>query len=265
MIAMLGDVLVRHRLDERGPAERERALVRDHRHEVGEARDIRGAGGAGADHRGDLRHHAAHHDLLAEQMAARREQADHVRIAIRLRIDARAGRVDQPHDRHPAAQRELADARHLGLAREPHRAALDREVVRGGGDGPAVDLAPAAHDGIGRDVVRTRPHLGAVDAELDERATVEQQRHPLARGQLAALVVLRDLGLAAHLAGLRAPRFEVRDALAHRRHQKFPPPFGHSSARASATVATSRPASRTIFATASTSSPFDVAISPSGK
>ena len=36
-----------------------------------------------------------------------------------------------------------------------------------------------------------------MDAELDERALVDQQREPLARGQLALLVLAGDLLLAA--------------------------------------------------------------------
>ena len=56
---LLGDVLIGHRLDQRRPAERHRALARDHRDEVGQPRDVRGPGRAGADHRGDLRHDAA--------------------------------------------------------------------------------------------------------------------------------------------------------------------------------------------------------------
>ena len=50
-------------------------------HEVGEARDVRGAGRAGADHRRDLRDDAAHVHLLAEQVPRAGEERDHVGVA----------------------------------------------------------------------------------------------------------------------------------------------------------------------------------------
>ena len=58
---LLGDVLADGRLHEVRPGERHRAAALDHRHEVGQARDVGGAGRAGAQQRRDQRDHAAHH------------------------------------------------------------------------------------------------------------------------------------------------------------------------------------------------------------
>ena len=50
-----------------------------------------------------------------------------------------------------------------------------------------------------------------MDAELHERARVDQQRDPLARGELFALVLLGDLLLAASEHDLRAAGLQVLD------------------------------------------------------
>ena len=168
-----------------GPGERHRAAALDHRHEVGEAGDVGGAGGARPHQRGDLRDHAAHHDLLAEQVPGAGEQrADGL-------LDARAGGVEQPDERDPLGQRQLAQARDLQLAGHPHRAGHHREVVGAHGDQPAVDLAVAGDHAVGGRVHAVHRALGevraAVDAELDERALVDQQREALARGELLLL------------------------------------------------------------------------------
>src|SRR2546430_16222141 len=68
----------------------------------------------------------------------------------------------------------------------------------------------------------------AVDAELGERALVDQQRQALARGELFLRVLARDLLLPAAELDLRAPRFEVlhqrsqQRGLLHRGHQPVP-------------------------------------------
>ena len=80
---LLADVLTRHRLDQRRPAERQRADVLHHRHEVGEARDIRGARRARADHRRDLRDDAAHDAPARGTVPGAGEQRDHVPVLSR--------------------------------------------------------------------------------------------------------------------------------------------------------------------------------------
>ena len=65
----------------------------------------------------------------------------------------------------------------------------DREVVGGDRDEPPVDLAVAGDDAVGRRLLALQAAHGVVDAgvdaELGERARVDQQLDALARGQLA--------------------------------------------------------------------------------
>ena len=192
---LLGHVLAGDGLREVRPGERHRAAALHHRHEVGEPRDVGRAGRARSHERGHLRHDPAHHHLLAEQVARAREQR-----AGRL-LDARAGGVEQPDHRDALGERELAQARDLQLAGHPHRAGHHGEVVGGHRHEPAVDLAVAGDHAVGGCLLALHRPLGevrpSVDAELRERALVDQQRQPLARGELALLVLARDLLLAA--------------------------------------------------------------------
>ena len=194
--------------------ERHRALAGDHRHEVGERRDVGGAGGAGAHHRRDHRDHARHFDLLAEEVAGAGEER-----AGRL-LDAGAGRVEQPDERHPLGERHLAQAGDLELAGHPHRAGHHGEVVGGDAAGAAVDVAPAGDHAVGGGLDPVHRPLGevraAVDAHLDEGALVDQQVDPLAGGELAALVLLGDLLLAAAELRLLAPLVQLLGQLAQR-------------------------------------------------
>ena len=156
---------------------------------------------------GDQRHDAGHLHLLAEEVARAGEQR-----ARRL-LDPGAGRVEQPDQRHPLSQRDLAQAGHLELAGHPHRAGHHREVVGGDRARAAVDVAPAGDDAVGGSLLALHRPLrevrAAVDAHLDERALVDQQVDPLAGRELAALVLLGDLLLAAAQLRLLAPLVEV--------------------------------------------------------
>ena len=180
---LLRDVLADRRAHEVRPGERHRAAALDHRHEVGEPGDVGGARRARAHQRRDLRDDAARDDLLAEEVPGAGEQR-----ADRL-LDARAGGVEQPDERHALRQREVAQARDLQLAGHAHRAGHDREVVGRDGHEPPVDLAVAGDDAVGRRLlVLQAAHRvvdPGVDAELGERAVVDEQRDALARGQLA--------------------------------------------------------------------------------
>ena len=140
---LLGDVFTDCSLDQMRASQRHRRHALHHRHEVGQAGDVRGSRSAGAHHRGDLRHHAGHDDLLAEQLAGAREHR-----AGRF-LDARAGGVDEPDDRHALAQGELAHARGFELADHAHRAGHHREVVRDQTHAPAVDAADAGDAAVG--------------------------------------------------------------------------------------------------------------------
>ena len=117
-------------------------------------------------------------------------------------------------------QRHLAQAGDLELAGHPHRAGHHGEVVGGDAGGAAVDVAPAGDDAVGGRLDPVHRPLGevrpAVDAELDEGALVDQQVDPLARGQLAALVLLGDLLLAAAELRLRAALVQLLGQLRQR-------------------------------------------------
>ena len=117
---LLGHVLADRGLHEMAAAERHRRRALHHRHEVGEPGDVRGAGRAVPEHRRDHRHDAAHRDLLAEQRARARE----ARTARRL--DARAGGIEQPHERDALAHGMRAHACDLVLADRAHRARPSR-------------------------------------------------------------------------------------------------------------------------------------------
>ena len=143
---LLGDVLADRGLHQVAAAERHRRRALHHRHEVGERGDVRGAGRAVTDHRGDHRHDAAHRDLLAEQVAGAGE-----RRAAR-RLDARAGGVEQPDHRDALAEREVAQPADLVLADRAHRAGHHGEVVRRDRDLATVDLADAGDRAVGREV-----------------------------------------------------------------------------------------------------------------
>ena len=212
---LLGDVLADGRAHEVRPGERHRAAALDHRHEVGQAGDVGGAGRARSHQRGDLRDHAAHHDLLAEQVPGAGEQR-----AGRL-LHARAGGVEQPHERDALGQRQLAQARDLDLAGHAHRAGHHREVVGAHRGQAPVDLAVAGDHAVGRGVDAVHRALGEVrapvHAQLDERAVVDQQRDALARGQLLALVLRGDLLLAAAEPDARSPLLEVLDERSQQR------------------------------------------------
>jgi len=110
-------------------------------------------------------------------------------------------------------QRHLAQAADLELAGHPHRARHHGEVVGGDRTGAAVDVAPAGDDAVGGRLDAVHRALGkvwtGVNADLDEGPRVAEQVEPLARGQLAALVLLGDLLLAAAELGLFAARVEV--------------------------------------------------------
>ena len=197
------------------PGQRHRAAALDHGHEVGQPGDVGGARRARPHERGDLRDDAAHHHLLAKQVAGAREQR-----AGRL-LDARAGRVEQPDQRDALGERQLAQARHLRLAGHAHRPGHDGEVVRGHGDEPAVDLAVAGDDAVGGRLLALHRPLGevraAVDPELDPGAGVDQEVEALAGGELVLRVLAGDPLLAAAEPRRRAPGLELLDERAHRR------------------------------------------------
>ena len=81
------------------------------------------------------------------------------------------------------------------------RATEDREVLAVHGDRPIGDPSVARHDAVTEEALLPDAELGGPMRdeciELDEASGVEEQVEPLARGQLAALVLLFDALFAA--------------------------------------------------------------------
>ena len=216
---LLGDVLPHHALDQIRPADRHRRGALHHRHEVREARDVCRAGSAGTDHRGHLGHHAREHHLFAEQVARVRERADDRRF-VQIGRQARAGGVDQPDQRDPLAERQLAQARHLALADRPDAPPVHGEVVGRDATRPSVDEAGPAHHAVGGRgplrFFRQLPEVGGEKPDLDKAARIEQQLEPRARVQLAALPLAAQPLLAAHPQRFRPAAAQLLDLVAHR-------------------------------------------------
>ena len=215
--ALLVDLLTGDRLHQRRAAEGQRALASHHGHEVREPRDVGGARRARADHGRHLRYHAAHQHLLAKQVSAGSEGADHVGMMTAPGVDARARGVDEPHHGPASTEGHGPEARHLLFAGLPDAAALHREVVGGDAHHAAIHLAEGAHHAVCRSVVALSrsAHLPAVKTDLEELAVVEQQVETLAGRELSPLVLARDLVGATHLAHPLAACLELRHALPH--------------------------------------------------
>ena len=87
---------------------------------------------------------------------------------------------------------------------------------------PPVDAAVAGDHAVGRRVAALHRALGEmrlrVDAQLGERARVDEQRDPLARRQLAGRVLARDPLLAAAQPRQRATLVQVLGERAQAAH-----------------------------------------------
>src|SRR5260370_42112619 len=126
-------------------------------------------------------------------------------------LDPRARGVEEPHERLAVPHRELTDARSLELlAKCAHRACHHGEVVSDDPDLTAVDVAMTCHHAVRWSAVGT-VSVFREQAQLDERARVEQQVDTLADIELAALVLLRDFFGAAHGEILLTPRVKLAD------------------------------------------------------
>ena len=134
-------------------------------------------------------------------------------------LDARAARVVQADHRRADLHRGVHDLADLLGMRLAERAAEHREVLAEHEHQPAVDRAVAGDDAVARDLVVGHAEIGA--AMLDEhvpfleRALVEQQLEPLARGELALAVLRGDALLAAAEAGPGALLLELLQDVGH--------------------------------------------------
>src|SRR5262249_43931906 len=122
-------------------------------------------------------------------------------------LDARAARVVEADDGRADAHRQVHDLANLRRVGARQRAPEDGEVLREQEHLPAVDFPVAGDDAVAGDLLRLHAEVGAavgdVLVDLGERAGIAQHLEPLARGQLAGLVLACN-PLAAS-AQLRAP------------------------------------------------------------
>ena len=199
-------MLADHHLGHARRAEVHRRVALDHEHHVAERGDVRAARGRRPEQAAHLRHLAREPHLVGEDApgaAPAREQLD-------LVGDARAGGVDEVHDRQLVPQRVLGEAHDLlDRARAP-RARLHRRVVGHHAHRAAVDAADAGDDAVGREIAGERVGEQRV---LDERALVEEQREAVAHEQL---VLPRELLPFLGEVPLPRPVGELADAIARR-------------------------------------------------
>ncbi len=196
---LLGDVLVQDRLDDvRARDEHVGGLLRHH-DEVRDGRGVDGPARAGPHDEGDLRYDARGEGVPQEDVRVARQGADAL-------LDPRTARVVEPYHggTHLHGQvHDLADLPRVGFG---EGAAEDREVVGEEEYGPAVHAAEPRHDAVARDALSVHPEIAAVvlhqGVGLFEGTGVEEEVHPLARRQLAGLVLgLHALRTAALPAG----------------------------------------------------------------
>ena len=191
-----------------GPSERHVRRALDHGDEIRQPGDVRRPGRTGAHHGCDLRNDPAHVDLLPEEIAC---PSEHGTTGL---LDPGPRRVDQPHDRDALAKGQLAHPGGLQLADHPDGAGHDGEVVGDHANSPPIDPAHAGHHTVGGGCLalhlRRRGLMVGEEAELGERAGVEQQIDALPDGELGRGVLPRHAFRSTHRAGLRAPVAERR-------------------------------------------------------
>ena len=204
--------LVGHRLHDVGAGDEHIARALHHEDEVGHRRRIDVAAGAGAHDDADLRNDAGRLHVAAEHVGIAGQRRDAF-------LDARPARVVKADDRRAGLHRhvlQLGDLQRVGFRQ---RAAEYRKVLGEDEDLAAVHGAPAGDDAVAR-------HLGLLHAEfgramldehveLLERTAIEQKLDPLARRQLAALVLCFDALLAAAQFGGRAAFVEGFENVFH--------------------------------------------------
>ena len=187
-----GDDLADRGLHERRAAEEDRALVADDHGLVAHRGHVRAAGGARAEHGGDLRDALGRHPRLVEEDAP---EVVAVGEDLVLHRQERAAGVDEVDARQPVLERDLLRAQVLLDRQRVVGAALDGRVVADDHHVAAVHESDAGDDaGAGR--LAAVQALGGQRRDLEERAAlVEQPVDAIARQQLAA----GDVALAGRL------------------------------------------------------------------
>ena len=207
-----GDDLVGHRLHHVGAGDEHVAGVAHHEDEVGHGRRIDVAAGARAHDHGNLRNDARGDDISLEDFAvtAKRRHAF---------LDAGAAGVEQPDDRRAGLHRHVLDFHDLLRVGLRQRAAEHGEILGEGEHGAAIHGAPAGDHAVAGDARALHAELvGAVldeHVELLERVAVHEQFDALPRGELAALVLRLDAGLAAAAPRTGAPFVELVENVFH--------------------------------------------------
>ncbi len=194
----LGDVFVRHGLDDVGTGDEHVAGVVHHEDEIGDGGRIDRAARARSHDGGNLRHHAARQRVAQEDIGVSGER-DHAFL------NARAAGIVEADDRRAGLEREvhdLADFLRVGFGK---RAAEDGEILREDVDRAAVDAAVAGDEAIAGDDLLFHAEIAAAVRDqlvhLLEGAFVEQQFDALARGEFAFLVLARAAFWSAALLG----------------------------------------------------------------
>jgi hypothetical protein len=206
----LGHVLAGDGLHDVGAGDEHVRDALHHEDEVGHRRGVNGTPGTRPEHHADLRHDARCFDVPEEDPAVSRQGDDAL-------LDSRAAAVVEPDERRADRLGEvhhLVDLLGVHLAQ---RAAEQREVLREDEHLPTADRAPPGHDTVGqRAVLLDAEPVGAMageHVELDEGPGVEEQLEPLAREQLAPLVLPLDRRRAPGVDCLLAQLVELLEAL----------------------------------------------------
>ncbi len=180
-------LLAGHRLDHVGAGDEHVRGLLHHEDEVRDRRGVDGAARARAHDQADLRDHAGAPDVAHEHVSVGAERDDAL-------LDARAARVVDADHRAADLRRQVHDLAHLLAHHLAERAAEHGEVLAEHAHRAPVDRAVAGHHRVApRPVLLHVEVVGAVAyerVELLEGARVEQLLHALARGVLAARVLL---------------------------------------------------------------------------
>ena len=196
---VLRHLLVGDGADHVRPGDEHAARPLDHHREVGDGRGIDRAPGARSHDGRDLRDDAGSERVAQEDVRVAGQRGDPL-------LDPGPARVVETDHRRAVLHRQihdLDDLRGVGFRQRP---AEHREVLREGVDEAAFDLAVAGHDAVARHELRLHPEVAAAVRDqlvgLAERAGIEEEVDPFARGQLAGVVLPPAARLAA--ARLRA-------------------------------------------------------------
>ena len=183
---LLRHFLVRDGAQDVGAGDEHVARPLDHDVEVGDRGRVDGAARARPHDRGNLRNHARGERVSQEDVgvAAEREHAF---------LDARAARVVEADDGRAHLHRQVHDLDDLGGVGLRERAAEDGEVLGEGVDRASLDAAGAGDDAVAGHDLLVHPEVEAAVGDelvdLVEGAGIEEQIDPLARRELAGVVL----------------------------------------------------------------------------